>query len=48
MLESQAHGRIAPYMAAGADPHPAAIIYHGFPGYEQNLDLAQTLPRGRI
>lgn len=33
------------YTAAGASPHPAAIIYHGFPGYEQNLDLAQTLRR---
>jgi uncharacterized protein len=28
------------YLASGAGPHPTAIIYHGFPGYEQNLDLA--------
>ena len=31
------------YLAAGADPHPTAIIFHGFPGYEQNLDIAQFL-----
>ena len=31
------------YFAAGTDPHPTAIILHGFPGFEQNLDLAQTL-----
>jgi uncharacterized protein len=31
------------YFAAGADPHPTAIILHGFPGFEQNLDLAQAL-----
>lgn len=31
------------YLAAGADPHPTAIIFHGFPGFEQNLDLAQAL-----
>jgi pimeloyl-ACP methyl ester carboxylesterase len=31
------------YLAAGAGPHPTAIILHGFPGFEQNLDLAQAL-----
>jgi pimeloyl-ACP methyl ester carboxylesterase len=31
------------YLAAGAGPHPTAIIFHGFPGFEQNLDLAQEL-----
>lgn len=31
------------YLAAGARPHPTAIIFHGFPGYEQNLDIAQIL-----
>src|SRR5262252_4176949 len=31
------------YLAAGASPHPTAILLHGFPGYEQNLDLAQAL-----
>lgn len=33
------------YLASGAGPHPTAIIYHGFPGYEQNLDLAQAIRR---
>ena len=33
------------YLAAGADVHPTAILFHGFPGYEQNLDLAQALRR---
>ena len=31
------------YLAAGTGPHPTAILLHGFPGYEQNLDLAQSL-----
>ena len=31
------------YLAGGAGPHPTAILLHGFPGYEQNLDLAQAL-----
>jgi len=31
------------YLAAGTDPHPTAILLHGFPGFEQNLDLAQAL-----
>ena len=31
------------YLAAGAGPHPTAILFHGFPGFEQNLDLAQAL-----
>jgi pimeloyl-ACP methyl ester carboxylesterase len=31
------------YLAAGEGPHPTAVILHGFPGFEQNLDLAQTL-----
>jgi uncharacterized protein len=30
-------------LAAGDHPHPTAIIFHGFPGYEQNLDIAQYL-----
>lgn len=33
------------YLAGGAGPHPTAILFHGFPGYEQNLDLAQALRR---
>jgi pimeloyl-ACP methyl ester carboxylesterase len=31
------------YLAAGAGPHPTAIVFHGFPGFEQNLDIAQDL-----
>jgi pimeloyl-ACP methyl ester carboxylesterase len=31
------------YLAAGAQDHPTAIILHGFPGFEQNLDIAQVL-----
>ena len=33
------------YLAAGAEPHPTVILLHGFPGYEQNLDLAQSIRR---
>lgn len=31
------------YLAAGVGPHPTAILFHGFPGYEQNMDIAQDL-----
>jgi uncharacterized protein len=31
------------YLAAGAGLHPTAIVLHGFPGFEQNLDIAQAL-----
>src|SRR5262249_48167595 len=33
------------YRPAGAGPHPTAILFHGLPGNEQNLDLAQALRR---
>jgi dienelactone hydrolase len=33
------------YTPAGAGPHPAAVVFHGFPGYEENLDIAQSLRR---
>jgi pimeloyl-ACP methyl ester carboxylesterase len=33
------------YLAAGAGPHPAVIMLHGFPGNEKNLDLAQAIRR---
>ncbi|MDE1156620.1 MAG: alpha/beta fold hydrolase [Acidobacteriaceae bacterium] len=33
------------YLAAGVTPHPTVILNHGFPGFEQNLDLAQALRR---
>lgn len=33
------------YLAGGAGPHPTMILLHGFPGNEQNLDLAQAIRR---
>jgi pimeloyl-ACP methyl ester carboxylesterase len=33
------------YTASGAGPHPALVFLHGFPGNEQNLDLAQAVRR---
>jgi pimeloyl-ACP methyl ester carboxylesterase len=33
------------YEAPGAGPHPTALVLHGFPGNERNLDLAQTIRR---
>jgi dienelactone hydrolase len=31
------------YQAAGEGPHPTAIMLHGYPGNEKNLDVAQAL-----
>src|SRR5690349_6039830 len=33
------------YLAAGAGPHPTVVLFHGLPGNEKNLDLAQALRR---
>lgn len=33
------------YMASGAQSHPTLLLLHGFPGNEQNLDLAQAARR---
>ncbi|KMS58629.1 alpha/beta hydrolase [Sphingobium cupriresistens LL01] len=33
------------YTAAGAGIHPTLLLLHGFPGNEQNLDLAQAVRR---
>ncbi|MBY0303798.1 MAG: alpha/beta fold hydrolase [Sphingomonas sp.] len=33
------------YTASGGQPHPTLILFHGFPGNEQNLDLAQAARR---
>lgn len=33
------------YLAAGAGAHPTVILFHGMPGNEQNLDLAQAIRR---
>ena len=32
-------------LASGTQAHPTVILLHGFPGYEQNIDLAQSLRR---
>lgn len=33
------------YMASGAEPRPTVLFFHGSPGNEQNLDLAQAIRR---
>ncbi len=33
------------YMAAGAGVHPTVVLFHGLPGNEKNLDLAQAIRR---
>jgi len=33
------------YVPAGQGPHPAVIMFHGLPGFERNLDLAQSYRR---
>jgi uncharacterized protein len=33
------------YLAGGVGPHPTMVLLHGFPGNEQNLDLAQAIRR---
>jgi pimeloyl-ACP methyl ester carboxylesterase len=33
------------YLAGGAGQHPTMVLLHGFPGNEQNLDLAQAIRR---
>ena len=33
------------YLVAGAGPHPTLVIFHGLPGNEKNLDLAQAVRR---
>jgi acetyl esterase/lipase len=33
------------YLASGSAPHPTMLFLHGFPGNEQNLDLAQAARR---
>ncbi|RDI99025.1 alpha/beta fold hydrolase [Dyella solisilvae] len=47
-MEIPSHGSMMNalvYVAAGAGPHPAVILLHGFPGNERNLDLAQDMRR---
>ena len=33
------------YIAAGDGPHPTVVLFHGMPGIEKNLDLAQAIRR---
>ena len=33
------------YVAAGVGPHPTFVLFHGLPGNERNLDLAQAVRR---
>src|SRR6266436_9614296 len=33
------------YTAAGAGPHGTVVLLHGFPGNEQNMDLAYAIRR---
>jgi len=33
------------YVASGEHPHPAFVFFHGLPGNEKNLDLAQAVRR---
>jgi pimeloyl-ACP methyl ester carboxylesterase len=33
------------YLAGGGGSHPTVVLLHGFPGNEQNLDLAQAIRR---
>jgi len=36
------------FKPSGKGPHPVAIILHGFPGHDRNLDIAHMLRRGGI
>ena len=33
------------YLASGAGAHPTVVLFHGMPGNEKNLDLAQAIRR---
>lgn len=33
------------YLASGPGPHPTVLLMHGFPGNEQNMDLAYSIRR---
>lgn len=50
-LAIPSHGvRLPAYLmlAGDAGPHPAALLLHGYPGNEKNLDLAQSLRRAGV
>jgi predicted alpha/beta-fold hydrolase len=33
------------YLASGAGVHPTLVLFHGLPGNEKNLDIAQAVRR---
>src|SRR4051812_9863845 len=33
------------YLASGAGTHPTVVLFHGLPGNEKNLDIAQAVRR---
>ena len=41
-----AHLNAIIYRAGGAGRHPVVVMFHGYPGNEKNLDLAQAVRRG--
>lgn len=46
VLNSHGHNAIGTmFIAQGKGPHPTIILFHGFPGYEKNFDLAHILRR---
>lgn len=50
-LAIPSHGARLPgylMLAAGPGAHPAALLLHGYPGNEKNLDLAQSLRRAGV
>jgi pimeloyl-ACP methyl ester carboxylesterase len=47
-LRIESHGaamNAIAYLADGPGPHPTALLLHGFPGNERNLDVAQAVRR---
>ncbi|MBN1540297.1 MAG: alpha/beta fold hydrolase [Candidatus Thermoplasmatota archaeon] len=45
-IDSQGSGMLGVmFTVRGKGPHPTAVILHGFPGHERNLDLAHVLRR---
>lgn len=50
-LAVPSHGARLPgylMLAGGPGPHPLALLLHGYPGNEKNLDLAQSLRRAGV
>lgn len=48
VFPTHSHGSLlnaSVYVAAGSTHHPTAIVLHGFPGNERNLDFVQSIRR---